>query len=210
MDGTRWTEGEFVRAHSADIQVSRAEKGVGGEKGGGVGGIAGRQHSEGEEGFLFDGFPVKENAGGQVTQLILQHSPLVAVFDGVGSPALPTAVWHVFAQPSMWTWGHTSMGGAAGAGHDAPAFWKCQEEVIETNSGVQALSSIVLSLAAQITGRQLYVQRLYGNGHTFGQGGSVHVDEQGAENYAAIYYANVEWQSNWLGHTHYLPGTATK
>ena len=101
------------------------------------------------------------------------------------------------------------MGGAAGAGHDAPAFWKCQQEVIETNSAVQALSSIVLSLAAQITGRQLYVQRLYGNGHTFGQGGSVHVDEQGAENYAAIYYANVEWQSNWLGHTHYLPGTAT-
>ena len=40
-----------------------------------------------------------------------------------------------------------------------------------------------------------------------GQGGSLHVDEHGSENYAAIYYANMDWQPQWLGHTHYLPGT---
>ena len=39
------------------------------------------------------------------------------------------------------------------------------------------------------------------------QGGSMHVDEAGSENYAAIYYANLHWLPQWLGHTHYLPGT---
>ena len=75
---------------------------------------------------------------------------------------------------------------------------------------IRQLFSRVLRTAllfTQVTGKNLIVSRLYANGHTFGQGGSIHVDEDGTENYAAIYYANLEWQPQWLGHTHYLPGT---
>lgn len=165
-----------------------------------------RSARETNGGFEFDAFPAEESIGGQLIKRVLQNSPLIVVLDGVASPSLHRAVCDAFAEPSMWSWGHTSLGNAMGARHEAP-FWKCNQETLGGCKAVQALSDLVARLASQVTGKALETQRLYANGHTSGQGGSMHVDEHGTENYAAIYYANAEWRPEWMGHTHYLPGT---
>lgn len=134
-------------------------------------------------GFDFDAFPRKERMGGQIIKQVLQRSPLLVVLDGVASPALHLAVCDAFSQPGMWSWGHTSLGGAAGSRNDTP-FWKCNQDTLQGSRAVQALSCLVSNLASQVTGKALQVQRLYANGHTAGQGGSIHVDEAGTENYA--------------------------
>ncbi len=185
------------------------------EEGGGVGGarsgeeeakqVGARGGCDFEFEFEFDAFGARERLEGGVTRRVLQTSPLVVVFDGIGSPALHRAVCDVFLQAGMWTWGHTSLGGADVSHQNV--FWKCSQSALEGCMAIEALSRVVLSLASAASGKQLVIQRLYANGHTFGQGGALHVDEDGKENYAALYYANLSWLPSWLGHTHYFPGT---
>ena len=155
----------------------------------------------------FDAFGRQEDMGGGLRKRVLQQSPLIAVFDNICSPALHRAVCKVFKSPSVWTWGHTSSG--AGELSEADSlFWKCNQSSLEEEEAIRHLSAIVLDLCSHATGKPLLIQRVYANGHTFGQGGNIHVDETGAENYAAIYYANEEWRPHWMGHTFYFPGDA--
>jgi hypothetical protein len=182
------------------------------------GDVSGPEAGSGPESlFAFDAFPPKERLSGELTkQLVLQsphlskqlvqQSPLIVVFDGVGTPALHRSVCETFFQTGMWTWGHSSLGSSAPSRHDA-VFWKCDQDALRRSSAVMHLTALVLKLASSAVGKELVLQRVYANGHTFGQGGSMHVDEDGIENYAAIYYANLHWLPQWLGHTHYLPGT---
>ena len=121
----------------------------------------GRVEAE-EAAFDFDAFPAGERMGEDcVTKRVLQHSPLIAVFDGVGSPTLHRAVCELFGQPGMWSWGHSSkpLMGSMGSNvdrelglrlGDESLFWKCDDTALESSGAIQALSSIVLALASQV------------------------------------------------------------
>ena len=50
-----------------------------------------------------------------------------------------------------------------------PYTGRCNEDALEKSSGVRYLTSLVLNLAAQAAGKALVLQRVYANGHTFGQ-----------------------------------------
>ena len=121
----------------------------------------GRVEAE-EAAFDFDAFPAGERMGEDcVTKRVLQHSPLIAVLDGVGSPTLHRAVCELFGQPGMWSWGHSSkpLMGSMGSNvdrelglrlGDESLFWKCDDTALESSGAIQALSSIVLALASQV------------------------------------------------------------
>lgn len=54
------------------------------------------------------------------------------------------------------------------------------------------------------TGVDWILERVYANGQTHGQSGSLHQDVEGVESgryYTLLYYTNNEWKPEWGGHT---------
>ncbi len=65
-------------------------------------------------------------------------------------------------------------------------------------------TSYFLNVICSTTGRKFYTERVYANGQTHGQCGSLHTDHiEGREDvsYTFLYYANPEWYSVWGGGT---------
>jgi AraC-like DNA-binding protein len=53
----------------------------------------------------------------------------------------------------------------------------------------------------QLVGAPLVVLRQYANGHTFGQGGSIHTDDRREGCFTLLYYPMAQWEPAWEGET---------
>lgn len=53
----------------------------------------------------------------------------------------------------------------------------------------------------ELTGDKLEIQRLYANGQTHGQPGSLHEDDHRENSWTFLYYANPYWEIQWGGDT---------
>ncbi len=81
--------------------------------------------------------------------------------------------------------------------HDLP-FWKMDLD------GVPAFDAIWQSarpLCEELAGCKLRVLRQYANGHTYGQGGQPHRDDDRPGTFTLLYYPMPEWKPVWQGET---------
>jgi Rps23 Pro-64 3,4-dihydroxylase Tpa1-like proline 4-hydroxylase len=56
----------------------------------------------------------------------------------------------------------------------------------------------------KLTNKQFILHRVYANGQTHGQCGSVHIDSDLPDRYTFLYYMNPEWRPEWGGSTIFL------
>ena len=52
-----------------------------------------------------------------------------------------------------------------------------------------------------LTKKKFVVDRLYANGQSHGQSGSLHIDSENEQSWTFLYYANPYWDINWGGYT---------
>ena len=74
------------------------------------------------------------------------------------------------------------------------------------DAAVTALWSLAKGPCEKITGQKLRVARQYANGHTYGQGGQSHVDDERAGTFTLLYYPMPQWRAEWEGETLFYDG----
>lgn len=120
------------------------------------------------------------------SSLIVQFIPTLA------PPQLHREVWNA-CQEKRWYFGNESIPGGVGV-----PFWKMD---LDDSGAVTQLWEHALPLCEKIAGRKLRVSRQYANGHTFGQGGQPHRDDDREGCYTLLYYPMPEWRAEWEGET---------
>lgn len=117
---------------------------------------------------------------------------LFEVRDGLASPALHAEVWQA-CMGKNWYFGNQS--------HDTDAaapFWKMDLEGV---APLDQLWQIAQPLCEAATERPLRVARQYANGHTYGLGGQMHVDDARDGCFTLLYYPMPAWRTDWEGET---------
>ena len=112
-------------------------------------------------------------------------------FDNLLSAEAWGAVWATCSS-SNWAFGHSSVT------VEDPAFWKME---LDSDPTVSTIWQVAQPLCERIAGHSLRVIRQYANGHTYGLGGQIHVDDQRADHYTLLYYPMPEWRAAWGGET---------
>lgn len=77
-------------------------------------------------------------------------------------------------------------------------FWKMD---LERVAPLDALWQLARPLCEAAAGHPLRVERQYANGHTYGLGGQVHVDDTQPGCFTLLYYPMPVWQTDWEGET---------
>jgi hypothetical protein len=93
---------------------------------------------------------------------------------------------------SPWHFGHGSVA------EQARPFWKM---ILDQDGATDRIWAEVKATCEALAGGELIVLRQYANGHTYGQGGMSHIDDDRAGSYTLLYYPMREWQQNWAGET---------
>lgn len=101
------------------------------------------------------------------------------------------AVWSACTS-SRWSFGNTSVN------PQDPQFWKME---LDGDAAVDALWAAAQALCESFAQRPLRVIRQYANGHTYGLGGQIHVDDVLENHYTFLYYPMPMWQPEWGGET---------
>jgi hypothetical protein len=117
--------------------------------------------------------------------------PLLEVIDGLAPEELFAQACQVGAA-SRWAFGHGSKD------HDTGRFWKMELD------GIGVFDAIWIQArprCEELAGGPLKVIRQYANGHTYGLGGGVHVDDVRPGSYTLLYYPMAEWREEWEGET---------
>ena len=117
--------------------------------------------------------------------------PLLQVIDGLVPETLHSAACTV-CMGNTWYFGNRSTDA-----HSVP-FWKMDLD------GVAAFDAVWDSVRSQceaLVGGPLRVVRQYANGHTYGQGGRPHWDDNRPGTFTLLYYPMTEWQDHWEGET---------
>jgi SM-20-related protein len=117
---------------------------------------------------------------------------LIQAFSGVASHELHAQLWKVFLG-SGWRYGSQTDPQAPGQ-----PFWHMDLTGI---APVNDLWKIIQQHCESTVGHPLKVIRQYANGHTFGQGGKPHIDDDRPGCYTFLYYPMLEWQVGWEGET---------
>jgi SM-20-related protein len=119
---------------------------------------------------------------------IIQYLPQLA------PPELHRQIWEA-CQAKQWYFGNQS------ATEAAVPFWKMDLEQV---APVVRLWEHVRPQCEKVAGLRLKVIRQYANGHTFGQGGRAHRDDDRAGTYTLLYYPMLEWRPEWEGETMFV------
>jgi hypothetical protein len=122
------------------------------------------------------------------TRLIIQFIPELA------PAALHREVWEA-CLAKRWYFGNQSVS------EGAVPFWKMD---LEDCDPVTRLWEHARAQCQLISGIKLKVVRQYANGHTFGQGGRPHRDDDRAGAYTLLYYPMPEWRAEWEGETMFV------
>jgi len=123
--------------------------------------------------------------------------PVIEVIEDLAPPQLHTAAWAA-CSGKRWYYGHSSSGGGGSR------FWKMD---LDGDSAFDAIWQHVRARCEALAGAPLRVIRQYANGHTYGLGGSPHLDDQRLGTFTLLYYPNPEWQDGWDGETVFYDGT---
>ena len=121
----------------------------------------------------------------------MTSEPLLEVIDGLAPEELFAQACQLGAATG-WAFGHGSKD------HDTGRFWKMDLD------GIGVFDSIWIQArerCEQLAGLSLKVIRQYANGHTYGLGGGVHVDDVRPGSYTLLYYPMAEWREEWEGET---------
>lgn len=117
--------------------------------------------------------------------------PLLEVIDGLAPEELFAEACRLGAATG-WYFGHGSKD------HDTGRFWKMDLD------GIGVFDSVWIQArerCEQLAGAKLKVIRQYANGHTYGLGGGIHVDDARPGSYTLLYYPMAEWREEWEGET---------
>jgi len=90
------------------------------------------------------------------------------------------------------TWGPT---GKSEDGPNSVSFW--YKELIDNDF----FNSFFLKRIEFLTKKKFVIDRLYANGQSHGQSGSLHTDSENEKSWTFLYYANPHWDINWGGST---------
>jgi hypothetical protein len=93
---------------------------------------------------------------------------------------------------SPWTFGHGSVQG------QGRPFWKM---ILDQDAMTDQIWLQAQPQCEALAGGKLIVLRQYANGHTYGQGGAMHADDNRAGSFKLLYYPIREWQDEWEGET---------
>jgi hypothetical protein len=118
-------------------------------------------------------------------------SPFVEYLDDVVSQETHDLVCSKLDQ-IPWHFGHGSVA------EQARPFWKM---ILDQDVATDRIWAEAKATCEAIAGGELIVLRQYANGHTYGQGGMSHTDDDRAGSYTLLYYPMREWQQNWAGET---------
>jgi SM-20-related protein len=131
----------------------------------------------------------------------------IQIHDGLIPAELQTAVAALMRQPN-WAYGWKS-----NAEKDKYSFWHRHFAGGDLNSRVSCLEQLrtnpqhasvyqVWDLLSKTILQGHEPLRAYGNGHTFGCEGYIHVDNRDTDNYfSTIIYTNPDWKAPWGGET---------
>lgn len=100
---------------------------------------------------------------------------------------------------SKWRYGHSS-NGINGIGNK---FWK-----IDGLHNESFFIDVFVPKIEKLTGNIFKIQRIYANGHTFGQGGDWHTDSIGENDWTFLYYFN-KGDSSLIGETYFKDNNDT-
>lgn len=144
-----------------------------------------------------------------MTALVLDipDHPRVRILDGLASPDLAERL-SAMADRNVWKYSWRPNG--AGFGY---AFWNCDfAGDTDSNMGdclpelqgrpfVEPILTLWGRLAETIAQGHTLV-RVYANGHTYGGGGDIHLDNAPDPSlWTFVYYAHRRWEPNWGGET---------
>jgi SM-20-related protein len=118
-------------------------------------------------------------------RVIIQYVPDVAPEE------LRRALWEACLE-KRWYFGNLSNE------QGAIPFWKMDLDACEAATHVWEHAR---SRCEALAGMPLRVVRQYANGHTYGQGGQPHRDDDRLGTYTLIYYPMPEWRAEWEGET---------
>jgi len=119
--------------------------------------------------------------------------PFIHVMDKLAPADLHEAVWEA-CMSKNWYFGHGS------GNNSGVSFWKMD---LDDDPATSRLWQFVKPACEEKIGRSLKVLRQYANGHTYGLGGGVHLDDQREGTYTLLYYPMPTWQPDWDGETIY-------
>lgn len=122
------------------------------------------------------------------SRLIIQYLPRLAPDE------LHRQVWERCLE-KHWYFGNQSAEAAA------VPFWKMD---LEDAGVVTRLWEHARAQCEKLAGTKLKVVRQYANGHTFGQGGRSHRDDERPGTYTLLYYPMPEWRVEWEGETMFV------
>ncbi len=118
--------------------------------------------------------------------------PVLAVLNAVAPAPLHAKLWQVFTG-SGWQYGNQTDPQSPGQ-----PFWKME---LAGNPQVDALWQLQKADCEQRVGHALRVVRQYANGHTYGQGGQPHIDDDREGCFTLLYYPMLQWPMAWEGET---------
>ena len=108
---------------------------------------------------------------------------------------LQHALYRLLTTQAQWSWGHGSHKDVPAAQNTALPFWYFEL------MGLPLMQAVWQAVGERLDTRRLQVKRAYANGHTFGQGGMVHLDDHRPTAYTLLYYPMPEWDNAWAGET---------
>lgn len=121
-------------------------------------------------------------------RLVIQYLPDLATKE------LHRQVWEA-CLVKRWYFGNQSLSDVA------VPFWKMD---LEGSEPVTRLWEHARPQCEKVSGIGLKVVRQYANGHTFGQGGRPHRDDDRPGMYTLLYYPMLEWRAEWEGETMFV------
>ncbi len=122
--------------------------------------------------------------------------PLLEVIEDLALPHLHAAAWAT-CRDGGWRFGHGSNAG------EARYFWTLD---LNGDAAFDAIWQQARAKCERLAGARLRVIRQYANGHTYGLGGSPHVDDDRPGTYTLLYYPMAEWKADWDGETCFYDG----
>src|SRR5271165_4180515 len=120
----------------------------------------------------------------QPNPLIEPSEPLIEVIEALATPQLHADAWTACSGKN-WYFGHGSVQSPTSR------FWKMD---LDGHAAFTAIWEQARPHCEALAGRPLRILRVYANGHTYGLGGSAHVDDRRPASYTLLYYPNPEWK----------------
>jgi hypothetical protein len=117
--------------------------------------------------------------------------PVLEILDTLAAPQLHEAAWQE-CNRKAWYFGNVS-----NDKHETP-FWKMELDGV---AAFDAIWEAARPRCEELAGGPLRVVRQYANGHTYGLGGSPHLDDSRPGTYTLLYYPMPVWEHLWEGET---------